>query len=189
MSHAFFRGVDWDDVYHKRSPPPFIPTVKGRADTSNFDSEFTSVTPVLTPVQSGEFYVASTVEIVMHLLIFRHSAVASYARGVQRVLVLGGLCLSALSLELHTFVTTIPTRVVFLDAAAHALFDSLDSGSWTAKGKLTCDTQWTERQAYLLARRRWRVDSQLLGAARGTCMHEVRSNDLPVRGGMRESTA
>jgi serine/threonine protein kinase len=56
MSHAFFRGVDWDDVYHKRVPAPFMPTIKGRADTSNFDSEFTSVTPVLTPVQSGKFF-------------------------------------------------------------------------------------------------------------------------------------
>lgn len=52
MSHAFFRNVNWDDVYHKRVPAPFIPTVKSRTDTSNFDSEFTSVTPVLTPVQS-----------------------------------------------------------------------------------------------------------------------------------------
>ncbi|SMQ54292.1 unnamed protein product [Zymoseptoria tritici ST99CH_1A5] len=52
MSHAFFRNVNWEDVYCKRVPPPFIPTIKGRADTSNFDSEFTSVTPVLTPVQS-----------------------------------------------------------------------------------------------------------------------------------------
>nr|OQO16104.1 Protein kinase C-like [Rachicladosporium sp. CCFEE 5018] len=52
MSHAFFRGVVWEDVYAKKGAPPFVPTVKGRADTSNFDSEFTSVTPVLTPVQS-----------------------------------------------------------------------------------------------------------------------------------------
>ncbi|KAF2164870.1 hypothetical protein M409DRAFT_36982 [Zasmidium cellare ATCC 36951] len=52
MSHAFFRNVNWEDIYYKRVPAPFLPTVKGRADTSNFDSEFTSVTPVLTPVQS-----------------------------------------------------------------------------------------------------------------------------------------
>ncbi|CAK1357913.1 Serine/threonine kinase [Cercospora beticola] len=52
MSHAFFRNVNWEDVYYKRVPAPFLPTVKSRADTSNFDSEFTSVTPVLTPVQS-----------------------------------------------------------------------------------------------------------------------------------------
>lgn len=55
MSHAFFRNVNWEDVFYKRVPPPYIPTIKGRADTSNFDSEFTSVTPVLTPVQSGKF--------------------------------------------------------------------------------------------------------------------------------------
>ncbi|KAF2859292.1 hypothetical protein K470DRAFT_249697 [Piedraia hortae CBS 480.64] len=52
MSHAFFRNVNWDDIYHKRVPVPFVPQVKSRADTSNFDPEFTSVTPVLTPVQS-----------------------------------------------------------------------------------------------------------------------------------------
>jgi len=52
MSHAFFRDVNWEDIYHKRVPPPFVPAIKGRTDTSNFDSEFTSVTPVLTPVQS-----------------------------------------------------------------------------------------------------------------------------------------
>lgn len=53
MSHAFFRNINWDDIYHKRVPPPFIPTISSPTDTSNFDQEFTSVTPVLTPVQSG----------------------------------------------------------------------------------------------------------------------------------------
>ncbi|KAK5136619.1 Serine/threonine kinase [Meristemomyces frigidus] len=52
MSHAFFRNVNWEEIYYKRVQPPFVPTLKGRADTSNFDTEFTSVTPVLTPVQS-----------------------------------------------------------------------------------------------------------------------------------------
>lgn len=52
MSHAFFRDVNWDDVYHKRIPAPFIPQITSATDTSNFDTEFTSVTPVLTPVQS-----------------------------------------------------------------------------------------------------------------------------------------
>lgn len=53
MSHAFFRNINWDDIYHKRVPAPFIPTIGSPTDTSNFDQEFTSVTPVLTPVQSG----------------------------------------------------------------------------------------------------------------------------------------
>lgn len=55
MSHAFFRNINWDDIYHKRVEPPFKPTISNATDTSNFDTEFTSVTPVLTPVQSGMF--------------------------------------------------------------------------------------------------------------------------------------
>lgn len=54
MSQPFFRNINWDDIYHKRVQPPFLPTIKSDTDTSNFDSEFTSVTPVLTPVQSGK---------------------------------------------------------------------------------------------------------------------------------------
>ncbi|KAL0261108.1 Serine/threonine kinase [Diplodia seriata] len=52
MSHAFFRNINWEDVYHKRIPAPFVPAITSATDTSNFDQEFTSVTPVLTPVQS-----------------------------------------------------------------------------------------------------------------------------------------
>ncbi|KAF5538428.1 kinase C [Fusarium phyllophilum] len=52
MSQPFFRNINWDDIYHKRVQPPFMPQIKSATDTSNFDSEFTSVTPVLTPVQS-----------------------------------------------------------------------------------------------------------------------------------------
>ncbi|KAL2039909.1 hypothetical protein N7G274_007312 [Stereocaulon virgatum] len=52
MSHAFFRNINWDDFREKKVPPPFKPEIKSPTDTSNFDSEFTSVTPVLTPVQS-----------------------------------------------------------------------------------------------------------------------------------------
>ncbi|KAI1945135.1 Serine/threonine kinase [Ophidiomyces ophidiicola] len=52
MSHAFFRNINWEDIYHKRISPPFFPTITSPTDTSNFDQEFTSVTPVLTPVQS-----------------------------------------------------------------------------------------------------------------------------------------
>ncbi|KAK0721726.1 hypothetical protein B0T26DRAFT_191578 [Lasiosphaeria miniovina] len=53
MSQPFFRNISWDDIYHKRVQPPFLPQIKSATDTSNFDSEFTSVTPVLTPVQRG----------------------------------------------------------------------------------------------------------------------------------------
>ncbi|KAF2120919.1 kinase C-like protein [Lophiotrema nucula] len=69
MSHAFFRNINWDDVYHKRIPAPFVPQITSATDTSNFDTEFTSVTPVLTPVHS----------------------LASHARRVPRLLLLGRL--------------------------------------------------------------------------------------------------
>lgn len=52
MSQPFFRSINWEDVYNKKIPPPFQPQISSATDTSNFDSEFTSVTPVLTPVQS-----------------------------------------------------------------------------------------------------------------------------------------
>jgi serine/threonine protein kinase len=55
MSHAFFRNINWEDIYDKKIPTPFQPQIKDATDTSNFDQEFTSVTPVLTPVQSGKF--------------------------------------------------------------------------------------------------------------------------------------
>jgi hypothetical protein len=55
MAHAFFKDISWDDIYHKRVEPPFKPSITNPTDTSNFDQEFTSVTPVLTPVQSGMF--------------------------------------------------------------------------------------------------------------------------------------
>ncbi|KAK2459676.1 hypothetical protein APHAL10511_008321 [Amanita phalloides] len=46
----FFKDVSWDDVFHKRIPPPYFPTINGSADTSNFDEEFTKEQPTLTPV-------------------------------------------------------------------------------------------------------------------------------------------
>ena len=55
MSHAFFKNINWDDVRELKVSPPFKPEIKNATDTSNFDSEFTSVTPVLTPVQSGKW--------------------------------------------------------------------------------------------------------------------------------------
>ncbi len=51
-SHPFFRDVNWDDMFNKRVPPPFCPTLKNPSDTSWFDTEFTSEKPTLTPVHS-----------------------------------------------------------------------------------------------------------------------------------------
>ena len=53
MNHEFFKDINWDDLYHKRMQPTFTPQIKSAMDTGNFDTEFTSITPVLTPVQGG----------------------------------------------------------------------------------------------------------------------------------------
>ncbi|KAG9343223.1 hypothetical protein JZ751_014202 [Albula glossodonta] len=47
--HPFFRNVDWSGLLAKKVKPPFVPTIQGREDVSNFDDEFTSEAPVLTP--------------------------------------------------------------------------------------------------------------------------------------------
>ena len=51
-AHVFFRGINWDDIFHKRVPAPYFPTINGPLDTSNFDQEFTREQPTLTPVHS-----------------------------------------------------------------------------------------------------------------------------------------
>eukprot|EP00063_Salmo_salar_P056434 XP_014031269.1 PREDICTED: serine/threonine-protein kinase N1-like isoform X1 [Salmo salar] len=45
----FFRGLDWEALLQRKLPPPFVPSIKGREDVSNFDEEFTAEPPALTP--------------------------------------------------------------------------------------------------------------------------------------------
>uniref|UniRef100_A0A8C9L7L1 Serine/threonine-protein kinase N3 n=1 Tax=Pavo cristatus TaxID=9049 RepID=A0A8C9L7L1_PAVCR len=45
----FFKGMDWDALYARTLKPPFVPTLKDPTDISNFDEEFTSQKPILTP--------------------------------------------------------------------------------------------------------------------------------------------
>ncbi len=92
MSQPFFRNIVWDDIYHKRLEPPFLPQIKSATDTSNFDSEFTSVTPVLTPVQSGMFFypMAGICVWFTNISLYVCSPFAGYAGRVSRVLVHGG---------------------------------------------------------------------------------------------------
>ncbi|KAK7814337.1 hypothetical protein U0070_026995 [Myodes glareolus] len=47
--HPFFRLTDWSALIDKKVKPPFVPTIRGREDVSNFDDEFTSEAPILTP--------------------------------------------------------------------------------------------------------------------------------------------
>ncbi|CAK9439415.1 uncharacterized protein LODBEIA_P35470 [Lodderomyces beijingensis] len=52
MEHSYFQDVNFDDVLNCRVPPPYIPEVHSEHDYSNFDKEFTSETPRLTPVDT-----------------------------------------------------------------------------------------------------------------------------------------
>ncbi|XP_037112538.1 serine/threonine-protein kinase N1b isoform X3 [Syngnathus acus] len=45
----FFRDTDWDALLHRKVSPPFIPSIAGKEDVSNFDVEFTAEAPTLTP--------------------------------------------------------------------------------------------------------------------------------------------
>ncbi|XP_072547414.1 serine/threonine-protein kinase N2 [Salminus brasiliensis] len=47
--HLFFRNIDWNGLLAKKVKPPFVPTIQSSSDVSNFDEEFTSEAPVLTP--------------------------------------------------------------------------------------------------------------------------------------------
>ncbi|XP_077412722.1 serine/threonine-protein kinase N2 isoform X1 [Vanacampus margaritifer] len=47
--HLFFRNMDWNGLLSKKVKPPFVPTIQGANDVSNFDDEFTSEAPILTP--------------------------------------------------------------------------------------------------------------------------------------------
>lgn len=52
MEHPYFQDVNFDDVLNCRIQPPYLPEVSSEHDYSNFDQEFTSETPRLTPVDT-----------------------------------------------------------------------------------------------------------------------------------------
>lgn len=43
------QSMDWNGLLAKKVRPPFVPTIQGANDVSNFDDEFTSEAPILTP--------------------------------------------------------------------------------------------------------------------------------------------
>lgn len=42
MKHSFFEGVNWDDLYHQRTSPPFKPVVDSPIDVKYFDYTYGS---------------------------------------------------------------------------------------------------------------------------------------------------
>lgn len=52
MEHSYFEDVNFDDILHLRVQPPYLPEISSEHDYLNFDQEFTSETPRLTPVET-----------------------------------------------------------------------------------------------------------------------------------------
>ncbi|XP_015795944.1 serine/threonine-protein kinase N [Tetranychus urticae] len=52
---SFFRHINWEDLLARKVKPPFVPTIKSLDDVSNFDNEFTSEKPVLSPPKDLRF--------------------------------------------------------------------------------------------------------------------------------------
>ena len=49
-AHPFFATIDWGKLERREIPPPFVPpAAKGKGGVQNFDSEFTSEAPTITP--------------------------------------------------------------------------------------------------------------------------------------------
>ncbi|EDV28082.1 uncharacterized protein TRIADDRAFT_20881 [Trichoplax adhaerens] len=49
----FFRSINMEDLLMRKIKPPFVPVIKSVEDVSNFDEEFTSEDPTLSPPASG----------------------------------------------------------------------------------------------------------------------------------------
>jgi len=47
-AHPYFKGLDWDAIIRKEVEPPFVPSVKGKIDTSQMDAYFLAETPKIT---------------------------------------------------------------------------------------------------------------------------------------------
>lgn len=46
--HPFFKGINWELLYQKKIPPPYLPEVKGKMDISQIDPVFIEEAPSLT---------------------------------------------------------------------------------------------------------------------------------------------
>uniref|UniRef100_A0A665TCM9 Ribosomal protein S6 kinase n=1 Tax=Echeneis naucrates TaxID=173247 RepID=A0A665TCM9_ECHNA len=52
QAHPFFRLINWEDLLARKVEPPFKPFLQSAEDVSQFDSKFTSQTPVDSPDDS-----------------------------------------------------------------------------------------------------------------------------------------
>ncbi|KAI8331298.1 kinase-like domain-containing protein [Blakeslea trispora] len=50
--HVYFADISWEDIRQRRVQPPYLPPIKDELDLTNFDQEFLTMSPALTPVSS-----------------------------------------------------------------------------------------------------------------------------------------
>ncbi|KAJ3163746.1 RAC-gamma serine/threonine-protein kinase [Geranomyces variabilis] len=50
--HVFFKGIDWEKLFNKELPVPFVPQLTDELDVSFFEDEFTTSDPSLSPADS-----------------------------------------------------------------------------------------------------------------------------------------
>ena len=50
---VILKGIDWEDVYHKKLKPPFVPNITSDGDTSNFQ-EYSDEELEIDPVTDRE---------------------------------------------------------------------------------------------------------------------------------------
>ncbi|KAL0231580.1 hypothetical protein GEMRC1_010984 [Eukaryota sp. GEM-RC1] len=54
-AHRFFEGVDWEGLLQRKVKMPFVPSIKGDDDVSNFDTVFTQEPAVETPHDENQY--------------------------------------------------------------------------------------------------------------------------------------
>ncbi|XP_065841545.1 RAC-gamma serine/threonine-protein kinase-like [Oscarella lobularis] len=53
MEHPFYAEINWQHLYERKLSPPFVPQISSEDDVSNFDEDFTSENPRLTPPETS----------------------------------------------------------------------------------------------------------------------------------------
>jgi serine/threonine protein kinase len=94
MSQPFFRNINWDDVYQKRLPAPYLPQITSATDTSNFDSEFT--VRFSTTSHDLCLHTNNSIERYTRFDTCAKCFVPGDARRIPRLLLLRRLCLNCL---------------------------------------------------------------------------------------------
>ncbi|OHT11416.1 AGC family protein kinase [Tritrichomonas foetus] len=74
--HPFFKGLNWDDVKHKRTQPQWVPSIRNDTDTSNFDQEFTQEEAMIS-FEDGSLINAESQDAFVDFTVIKDSVIPS----------------------------------------------------------------------------------------------------------------